>query len=108
MLRKFFSDKINGTENALFFVSQDQTYHSFTLNLRSLYETKRKFVSFKLCMGFSFFDSVSILLKFIFLFNKIHELFDSMSQSRTMYDVSKSKLSLYPYTNAKWEKGVKL
>ena len=27
-------------------------------------------------MGFSIFDSISFLLKFIFLFNKMHGLFD--------------------------------
>ena len=34
------------------------------------------FISLKVCVGFSIFDSVSFLLKFIFLFNKKHELFD--------------------------------
>ena len=35
-----------------------------------------RFVSLKVCVGFSLFDFVSFLLKFIFLFNKMHELFD--------------------------------
>ena len=35
-----------------------------------------RFVSLKLCVGFSIFDSVLFLLKFIFYFNKMHELFD--------------------------------
>ena len=35
-----------------------------------------RFVSLKVCVGFSIFDSVSLLLKFIFLFNKIHGLFE--------------------------------
>ena len=35
-----------------------------------------RFVSLKLCVGFSIFDSVSFLLKFIFLFSKKHGLFD--------------------------------
>ena len=35
-----------------------------------------RFISLKLCVGFSIFDSVSFLLKFIFLFNKMHGLFD--------------------------------
>ena len=34
-----------------------------------------RFVSLELPQGFSIFDSVSFLLKFIFLFNKMHELF---------------------------------
>ena len=35
-----------------------------------------RFVSLKLCVGFSIFDSASFLLKLIFLFNKMHRLFD--------------------------------
>ena len=35
-----------------------------------------RLASLKLCLGFSIFDSVSCLLKFIFLFNNIHGLFD--------------------------------
>ena len=38
MLRKFPSDKSNGTKNAFFFLSQAATYHSFTFNLRFYYE----------------------------------------------------------------------
>ena len=40
MLKKFPSDKINGTKNALFFLSRAPTHHSFTFNLRFLYELK--------------------------------------------------------------------
>ena len=42
MLKKFRSDKINGTRNTLFFLSRDPTHHSFTFNLRYLYELKHK------------------------------------------------------------------
>ena len=35
-------DKINSTKNALFFLSQAPTHHSFTFNLRFLYELKHK------------------------------------------------------------------
>ena len=35
-----------------------------------------RFVSLEKCVGFSFFDSIWFLLKFSFLFNKKHELFD--------------------------------
>ena len=38
-----------------------------------------RFVSLKLCVGFSIFDSVSFLLKFIFLFDKMHWLFDFLT-----------------------------
>ena len=35
-----------------------------------------RFVSLKLCVGFSIFNSISFLSKFIFLFSKMHGLFD--------------------------------
>ena len=62
MLKKFPSDKINGTKNALFFLSRAPTHHSFTFNLRFLYELKHK-----VRLSKTIFDSVSFLLKFIFL-----------------------------------------
>ena len=75
-VKKFPSDNINGTKNILFFLSRTTTHHSFTFNLRFLYELSRRFVSLKLCAEFTIFDSVSFLLKFMFLFNKMHGLFD--------------------------------
>ena len=67
MLKKIPSDKINGTKNALFFLSRAPTHHSFTFNLRFLYELKHKLrLSKTVCGGFSIFDSVSFLLKFFF------------------------------------------
>ena len=61
MLKNFPSDKISGTENALFFLSRAPFHHSFTFDLRFLYELKRK-VSLTLCVGLIFhFDSVSLL-----------------------------------------------
>ena len=42
MFKKFPSDKINGTKNILFFLLRAPTHHSFTFNLRFLYELKRK------------------------------------------------------------------
>ena len=42
MLKKFPSDKINGTENAFCFLLQAPTHDSFTFNLRFLYELKHK------------------------------------------------------------------
>ena len=42
MLKKIRSDKINGTKNALFFLSRAPTHHSFTFNLQFLYELKHK------------------------------------------------------------------
>ena len=40
MLKKIPSDKINDTKNFLFFLSRAPTHHSFTFNLRFLYEPK--------------------------------------------------------------------
>ena len=42
MCEQFPSGKLNGTKNALFFLSQAPTRHSFTFNLQFLYELKRK------------------------------------------------------------------
>ena len=42
MLKKFPSEKISGTKNALFFLSRAPIHHSFTFDLRFLYELKRK------------------------------------------------------------------
>ena len=47
------------------------------LLIRNLYMSwSTRFISLKLCMEFSIFDSFSFLLAFIFLLNKIHEFFD--------------------------------
>ena len=75
IFKKFPSNKINGAKNALFILPWAPTHHSFTFNLRFLFWSTR-FVSLKLCVRFSIFDWVSFLLKFIFLFNKMHVLFD--------------------------------
>ena len=64
MLKKIPLDKINGTNKASFFLSPTRTYHNFTFNLQFLYECKRKV------------HSISFLLKFVLLFNKMHGLFD--------------------------------
>ena len=42
MLKKFPSNKINGIKNALFLLSRATTHHSFTFNLRFLYNVKHK------------------------------------------------------------------
>ena len=76
VLKKFPSDKINGTKNALFFLLQASTYHSFTFNLRFSYELKHKVRLFKTVRGIFHFRFRFVFVKFIFLFNKIHELFD--------------------------------
>ena len=75
-LKRFPSDKRNGTKNALFSLLRAPTHHSFTFNLRFLYELKHKVCLSKVPVGFSIFDSVGLLLKFILLFNKVHGLFN--------------------------------
>ena len=42
ILKKFASDKINGIKDALFFLSQTSTHHSFTFNMQFLYELEHK------------------------------------------------------------------
>ena len=42
MLKKIPSDKINGTKNAIFFLSRAPTHHSSTFNSQFLYELKHK------------------------------------------------------------------
>ena len=42
MLKKFPSDKINGTKNALFFLSRAPTHYRVTFNFQFLYERKHK------------------------------------------------------------------
>ena len=66
MLKKFPSAKINGTKNALSFLSRVPTSHSFNFNSRFLYYLKHKV--HLVCMGFSIVDSLWFLLKFIFFF----------------------------------------
>ena len=79
MLKTFPSDKINGTKNVPFFLSRAPAHHSFTFDLRFLHELKHKVRLSKTVVGFPILDSVSFLLKFIFLFNKMHGLFDFKS-----------------------------
>ena len=62
MLKKFPSDKINGTKNALFFLSRAPTHHSFTFNLRFLYELKHKVRLSKTVCGIFHFR-----LRFVFI-----------------------------------------
>ena len=76
MLKKNYLDKISGTKNALFALSRAPTHYGFTFNLLFLYELMHKVRLSNLCVVFSIFDSVSFLLKFIFLFSKMHGLLD--------------------------------
>ena len=65
MLKKFSSDKINGTKYVIFFLSRAPAHHSFTFNLRFLYEVKHKVLLSKtLCQIFHF--------RFLFVFIKVY------------------------------------
>ena len=65
MFTKFPSDKVNGTKSALFFLSQAPAPHSFTLNLRFLYDLKYKVrLSEPVCGIFHF--------RFCFIFIKVY------------------------------------
>ena len=67
ILKKFPSDKINGTKNALFFLSRAPTHHSFTFNLRFLYELKHKVrFSKTLCRIFHFWFRFVFIKVYIF------------------------------------------
>ena len=65
MLKKFSSDKISDTKNAIFFILRAPTHHSFTFNLRFLYELKRKVVVSETVCGILHF-------RFRFVFIKVY------------------------------------
>ena len=65
ILKKFPSDKTNGTRTAFFLLSQAPTHHSFIFNLWFLYEMKHKVrLSETVCGTFHF--------GFIFVFIKVY------------------------------------
>ena len=65
ILKKFPSNKINGTRNAFFFLPRAPTHHSFNFNFRVLYEQKHKVsLSKTLCGIFRF--------RFRFFFIKVY------------------------------------
>ena len=76
MLKKFPLDKIFGKRNALFCFRELQLITVLLLICDSYMSWSTRFVSLKSYVGFSFFDSVSFLSKFTFLFKKMHGLFD--------------------------------
>ena len=74
MLKKIPPNKINGTKNAIFFLSRLMTVLLLTCDFYM--SGSKRFVPLKLCVGFSILDFVLFLLNFIFLFNKMDGLFD--------------------------------
>ena len=68
MLQKFPSEKINVTKNPLFFLSRAPTHHSFTFNLRFLYELKHKVCFSKTVFGiFNFRFGLVFVKVYIFV-----------------------------------------
>ena len=64
-VKKIPSDKINSTKKAHFFLSRAPTHHSFTFNLRFLYELKHKIRFSKTVCGIFRF-------RFRFVFIKVY------------------------------------
>ena len=65
MLKKFPSDKRNGTKNALVFLTRAPTHHSFSFKLRFLFELKYKVRLSKTVRGIFHF-------RFRFVFIKVY------------------------------------
>ena len=63
MLKKFPSERVNGTKNTLFFLSRAPTHHSFTLKLRFLYELRHKVRLSKTVCGIFHFRFRFVLIK---------------------------------------------
>ena len=76
MLQKLPLDKINATRNALSFLWPSPTYHSFTFDLRFLYELKHKVRLSKTVYRIFHFRFRFVFIKILFFVNKIHGLFD--------------------------------
>ena len=64
-VKKIPSDKISSTKNALSFLSRAPSHHSFTFNLRFLYELNHKVRLSKTVCGIFHF-------RFRFVFNKAY------------------------------------
>ena len=70
MLKKIPLDKINGTKNAAFFLSRAPAHHSFTFNLRFLYEVNHKLRLSKTVCGIFHFRFRSVFIK---VYNFVHQ-----------------------------------
>ena len=76
ILKKNPLDKINCTKKPYLFFREVQLITVLLLICDSYMTWSTRFVSLRLRVRFSIFDSIPFLLQFIFLFNKIHGLFD--------------------------------
>ena len=73
-VKKFLSDKINGTKNAIFFLSRAPTRHSFTFNSQFLYELKHKIRLSKGMCGIFHFRFRFVFIKIFFVQQKVWTL----------------------------------
>ena len=75
MLKKFPSDKICGTKNALFFLSRAPTHYSFTFNSRFSYELKHMvYPSKTMCRIFHFRFRLVFIKVYIFVKKSVDSL----------------------------------
>ena len=82
MLKKFPSDKINGTKNALFFLLRAPNNHSFTFNLPFLYELNHKVrLSKTVCGIFHFRFRFALIKVFYFYSTKCMDSFTLKRQN---------------------------
>ena len=63
ILKKFPSDKVNTTKNALFFISRVPTHHSFTFNSQFLYQLKHMVHISKIVSGIFHFQFRLVFIK---------------------------------------------
>ena len=80
MLKKFPSDTINGTKNALFLLLRAPTHHSFACNLRFLYELKHK-VRLPKTMSRIFY------FQFLFVFIEVHIFVQQNTSTLSLWSV---------------------
>ena len=70
MLKQISLDKINGTKNALFFLSQAPAHHSFISNLRFLHELQNKVSLSKNVCGIFHFQSRFVFIEVYIFFQQ--------------------------------------
>ena len=75
MLNFFPSDKVNGPKTVIFHLLRVSSHHSFTFNLRFLYELKNKVRLCKIVCGIFYFRFRFVFIKvYIFVQQKVWTL----------------------------------
>ena len=93
ILQKFPSDKLNGTKNALFFLSRAPTNHTFTFNCLFLYELKHMVQLSRTVRGIFHFRFRLIFIVYIFVQQKTwtllalkrHNSFQNKNNTKTTH-----------------------